>query len=493
MKRNSGVLVHISSLPGKFGIGTMGAEARKLVDLLVENNQQNWQILPLGPTGYGNSPYQCYSAFAGNPLLIDFECLLDDGLLVEDDLAIHPSFPEKRVDYDAVHLFSDEILHRAFTRFKEQFELFRDEYHRFLSEHSWWLDDYALFRALKKRNESLCWAEWETGLRKREGHELDVAFHQCDGEVQFHRFVQFLFFKQWFTLKMYANERGIQIIGDTPLYVSFDSSDVWANQDIFLLDEEGLPSLVGGVPPDYFSETGQLWGNPVFNWPRLKERKYDWWVARVHFNLRMFDLVRIDHFRGLESFWAIPADETTAVNGTWLPSEGYELLSLLQSQLGQLPVIAEDLGEITPEVRQLRDAFGLPGMKVLQFAFASDETNEHLPHNTSPGFIIYTGTHDNNTSLGWHHSATRSERKMLAQYIGNPRHNFVRDFMEQAWASSARTAIVPMQDVLELGEEARMNVPGIASGNWEWRFSWKQVKPRQLSFLKTITRRYNRR
>ncbi len=349
-----------------------------------------------------------------------------------------------------------------------------------------------MFRALKEADEQKTWDEWAPELKFRDERTLVVQRHKQDQAVNFHRFLQFMFFRQWFVLKKYANEKNVSIIGDIPLYVSYDSSDVWANQDIFLLDEEGKPTLVGGVPPDYFSETGQLWGNPVFNWPRLKERNYDWWIARVHFNFRMFDLVRIDHFRGLESFWAVPADEENAINGEWLPAGGYELLSILKKQLGHLPVIAEDLGVVTPEVEKLRNDFRLPGMKILQFAFSSDEKNKNLPHHIERNFVVYTGTHDNDTSPGWFKNAGREERLVLKQYLKLPGFRFSKRFTEMAWATVADRVLVPIPDLLSLDSRARMNVPGVAAGNWEWRFQWKMLKKKHARFLKKLTRRYDR-
>jgi 4-alpha-glucanotransferase len=470
----------------------MGHDARLFVDFLAETRQKLWQILPFGPTGLGNSPYQCYSAFAGNSILIDLGELVNEQLLSSEDLKNTPSFSEIRVEYDRVSEYKLDRIRLAFQNFQDKFELFRNDYTDFLTAHSWWLDDYALFRAIKESDRQKMWNEWEPELKHRNEHKLQEYRQHLNKETDFHRFLQFLFFRQWSALKKYVNEKNIRIIGDIPLYVSTDSSDVWANQDIFLLDSDGKPTLVGGVPPDYFSKTGQLWGNPVFNWQRLKERNYDWWIARVHFNLRLFDLVRIDHFRGLESFWAVPAAEKTAVNGNWLPADGYELLSILKKQLGELPVIAEDLGLITPEVEKLRDNFNLPGMKILQFAFSSDETNKDLPHNTVPNSVGYTGTHDNDTSLGWFRHATKPEKQQLKQYMKFPWFRFPRRFVEMAWASTARQAIIPMQDLLQLGSHARMNIPGIATDNWEWRFRWKMLKQKHRNFLRDITKRYNR-
>jgi 4-alpha-glucanotransferase len=491
MERSSGVLLHISSLPGDDGIGSMGKNAFRFVDFLVQTRQKIWQILPLGPTGFGNSPYQCYSAFAGNPMLIDVQLLVEDRLLAKPEPEAQ-HFKTGKVEFDRVAAWKTRLLRTAFEGFQNNFERYQEEYQSFMRHNAWWLDDYALFRALKTKHDESVWNTWPTELVSRDKQTLRDAFQELHLEIDFHRFQQFLFFRQWFKLKEYANAKGIRIIGDIPLYVSLDSVDVWANQDIFLLDGNAKPTQVGGVPPDYFSETGQLWGNPVFDWERVAGRDFDWWLARLHFNLRMFDLVRIDHFRGLESFWAVSAEAQTAVVGEWLPARGYQLFGKLREHLGQLNVIAEDLGIITPEVEKLRDDFQLPGMKVLQFAFGSDEKNENLPHNFSTNFLVYTGTHDNDTSLGWYGALDKKSRRMLHKYVEGSGKQFVRNFMELAWASVAHTAIVPMQDVLGLGSEARMNTPGIAAGNWDWRFSWPQIRPNHKIFLKKITEKYNR-
>lgn len=491
MERSSGILLHISSLPGDGGIGCMGKDAFQFVDFLAQTKQKIWQILPLGPVGFGNSPYQCYSAFAGTPMFIDVQQLVSDRL-VSKGLVADQQFKAGKVEFERVGEWKTAIFREAFSGFQKNFSRYRDEYHTFMQHNSWWLDDYALFRALKTKYGESVWNTWKKELIVRDKHTIQEAFKELHAEIDFHRFLQFIFFRQWFKLKNYANSKGIQIIGDIPLYVSLDSVDVWANQDIFLLDGDSKPTQVGGVPPDYFSETGQLWGNPVFDWERVAGRDFDWWLARLHFNLRMFDLVRVDHFRGLESFWAIGAKEETAIVGEWLPAKGHELFSKLREHLGKLNVIAEDLGIITPEVEKLRDEFDLPGMKVLQFAFGSDATNENLPHNYSTNFMVYTGTHDNDTSLGWFNSIEKKERKMLRKYISGSGKQFVRNFIEQAWASVAHTAIVPMQDVLGLDSDARMNTPGVATGNWDWRFSWSQIRPNQKIFLRQITEKYNR-
>ncbi len=489
--RNSGILLHITSLPGPEGIGTLGEEAFRFIDFLEKTNQKMWQILPLGPVGYGNSPYQCYSAFAGNPLLIDLEFVAKEGLLSMEDLTDRPSFHLYRIEYDKVEKWKYPLLKKAFGNFKKTDRL-RNEYNRFLGEHLWWLKDYALFMAVKKHFNNVIWNEWDNEIKFREKSALEKYSSLLEEEIQFRKFMQFLFFRQWFRLREYAHSKKIQILGDVPLYVSGDSVDVWANTEIFRLDDQLNQLEMGGVPPDYFSETGQLWGNPVFNWDKLKEREFDWWLARLHFNLNMFDKVRIDHFRGLESYWTVPAGEKTAIKGEWVPANGFELLQMFKKQVGVLSLVAEDLGVITEEVEQLRDDFNLPGMKVLQFAFGSDETNHDLPHNYLPNFIAYTGTHDNNTTLGWLRSLEPEEKKMVRRYLGTTGKKAVKNAVELIWSSCACTAVIPMQDLLELDESARLNTPGTASGNWEWRFKWWQLRNRHRYFLKDITRKYNR-
>lgn len=491
INRKSGILLHITSLPGQEGIGTLGKEAYAFVDFLKESGQKLWQILPLGPVGAGNSPYQCYSAFAGYPSLIDMEMLQHEGLLTVDDLATKPRFKAIKVDFSKVAQWKDSLMHKAFKRFQNsKFEHFRNEYFHFLDEHAWWLNDYALFISVRQYFGGLHWSDWDRGIKFRELTATAALSEKLAHQVDYEKFVQFMFFRQWHRLKEYANNEGIQIVGDVPLYVSGDSSDVWANTDIFILDEELNPTQVGGVPPDYFSETGQLWGNPVFDWQRLKERNYDWWMARLHFNLNMFDLVRIDHFRGLESFWSVPADEETAIKGKWIPAHGYEMLSLIKSQIGVLPFIAEDLGIITTEVDHLRERFNLPGMKVLQFAFATDAANRDLPHNYERNYAVYSGTHDNNTTVGWLNAIEAEEKRQVEKYIS--KENMANQIVEMAIASVANTAILPMQDVLELDEKSRMNTPGTPNGNWAWRFQWKQLKAGQRKFLKETTEKYNR-
>ncbi len=491
LERSCGILMHISSLPNKYGIGTMGKEAYNFIDFLAESKQRFWQILPLGPTDNGNSPYQTYSIFAGNTLLISLEQLAEEGLLTKHELDTNNNFPTGYVDFDKLGAWKNSLLHKAFLKFNDNSSIWNDEYNHFLKEHSWWLTDYALFMSLKA-NSNKKWNQWELGIKEREKEAMQAILHEHSTEINYHRFLQFIFFRQWFALKKYANLKGVLIFGDIPLYVSFDSSDVWANPDIFELDAQKNMTHIAGVPPDYFSKDGQLWGAPVFNWNRIKERNYDWWIARLHFNLNLFNYARIDHFRGLESFWSVPATEKTAINGKWIPANGREMLSLLQSQIGTLPIIAEDLGIITQEVEKLRDDFGLAGMKVLQFAFASDEKNVHLPHNYQHNFIVYTGTHDNNTTLGWLSNISDCEQKNIDAYYSAQENITPKCLIETALASVANVAIIPMQDLLELNSEHRMNTPGTITNNWIWRMEKHLLKDEHKNYLLSLTKKYNR-
>lgn len=492
-KRSSGILLHITSLPGKEGSGTLGREARAWVDFLHETGQQLWQILPIGPVSLGNCPYQCFSAFAGNPLMIDLHQLQEEGMLPEEALHTIPRFDIRQVDFNRVTPWKTGLLKKAFNHFEgKEFPRFEEEYGRFREEHNWWLADYALFMAIHEAFGGKPWQSWPEGIKKRESSALAEYRERLAREIAFHEFLQFCFFRQWNSLHDYARQKGVRIIGDAPLYVAGDSVDVWANTGIFILDEALMPLKVAGVPPDYFSTTGQLWGSPVYDWESLSRQEYHWWLARIHFNLRMFDEVRIDHFRGLEAFWSVPAGEETAIRGEWIPARGAEMLEILRRQLGSFPLIAEDLGLITPEVEQLRDLFNMPGMKVLQFAFTSDETNEHLPHNYQVNAVAYTGTHDNDTAWAWLHAAPEKEKKMALKYLSNYHWQPVWGLIEMAWASVAAKSVTPLQDLLELGAEARMNIPGIANGNWGWRFRWDQLRGKHRRFLREITQKYNR-
>jgi 4-alpha-glucanotransferase len=471
--RASGILLHPTSLPSPFGIGDLGQDAYEFIDFLHRTGQKYWQILPLGPTGYGNSPYMCYSAIAGNPLLISPAILLADGLLTGEEIANLPDFRRDRVDFSLVIDTKHNLFRQACGRFRaeatpEQLAAFEG----FCEGQIHWLDDYALFMALREANEGKSWDNWEPELIKREPQALIHWRNELKDEIYYHQFLQFQFFTQWLNLKQYANKYGIEIIGDIPIYVAHDSADVWANQEFFELDPEtGAAALMAGVPPDYFSETGQLWGNPVYNWDKLVETNFNWWIQRFESLLKLVDIIRADHFRGFQAFWAIEQGETTAINGGWIKAPGAELFSTLREKWGKLPILAEDLGVITPDVEALRDQFEFPGMKVLQFAFGSDNDNPFLPYNYGRNFVVYTGTHDNDTTVGWFEQANDYERDRVLKYLGQVSPAGINwDFIRLAMSSIATISIIPLQDVLGLGKEARMNFPGIAEGNWEWRF-----------------------
>lgn len=488
--RKSGILLHITSLPGKEGVGTLGKNAYQFVDFLEKAKQKLWQILPLGQVGYGDSPYQCYSAFAGNVQLIDLELLAANGWLKEAETK-PPAFNKGDAEFNKVREWKMPLLYKAYRAFQKNTKPYIEEYLYFQYEHDWWLNDFALFMALKDFFKGDTWNNWPQEIKFRKSEAIKQYQKKLQREIDLWKFMQWQFFRQWHDLKKYANAKGIEIIGDVPLYVSTDSSDVWTNTDIFHLDENLDPIEVGGVPPDYFSKTGQLWGNPVFNWQRIEERQFDWWLARLRFNVNMFNIVRIDHFRGLESYWSVPAGEKTAINGKWEAAKGYQLLEKFKNEYGSLPFIAEDLGLITPEVEKLRDDLHLTGIKVLQFAFGSDAKNVNLPHNYKNNFLVCTGTHDNDTTLGWLTSVKGKEKKMIKRYLGEPEEALQKS-IEMVYASTAKLAILPLQDVLGLGTSARMNIPGTASGNWGWRFQWKQLNQTQIRFLKELTEKYNR-
>ena len=492
MSRSSGILLHPTSLPGKYGIGSLGNEARKFVNWLAASGQKIWQILPLGPTDFSFSPYQCYSAFAGNTDLIDLEELANINLLSDKDLHTNKKFTEENVDFQVVRKFREPLLHKAFIRFREVGGFGWENFGRFWDEHSWWLDSYSLFFACRKNLKGKDWSHWEDALVNRTDDALHNYSRKFKEDVEFQKFLQFIFFSHWFALKKYANDLGIRIFGDVPLYVSYDSVDVWTNQSLFILDKNRKPVKVGGVPPDYFSETGQLWGNPLYDWEELKKQDYGWWIARLHFNLKMYDLVRIDHFRGLESFWAVPSEEKTAINGEWLKAHGEAVLGMLKQQIGHMPIIAEDLGTITDEVHTLRKKYNLPGMKVLQFAFASDATNEHLPHNYHEDFVAYTGTHDNDTTANWLKSVKGEEKEFVKKYFGNSKVDSGK-MVRIVLSSVAQMAIIPVQDVLSLGAAARMNTPGTIIGNWKWKLTSIDPLLEKSDWLKDMTEVYGRK
>ena len=481
-ERAAGVLLHPTSLPSRFGIGDLGDQAYHFVDFLVAARQQLWQLLPLGPTGYGDSPYQSFSAFAGNPLLISPDRLVADGYLPAEDIEDVPDFPAGEVDFGPVIDYKKALLNQAHEYFLAHGdETQREEYKRFCQNTVYWLDDFALFMALKehhKEQDGGAWNTWPKPIAKRQVRAMKQWAKQLATEIEGHKFQQFLFYKQWLALKAYANGQGIKIIGDLPIFVAYDSADVWAHPELFYLDKDGAPSMVAGVPPDYFSATGQRWGNPLYRWEAFAADNYDWWVRRIHMNLVQADIVRIDHFRGFEAYWEIPAAEPTAVIGRWVKGPSAAVFEAIQAKLGELPIIAEDLGLITPEVEELRDRFDFPGMRILQFAFGGTRNSSFLPFNYIHNTIVYTGTHDNETTLGWYLNATEDERDHLRRYMVSSGRDIVWDLIRLAHASVADMAIIPMQDLFVLGNEARMNYPGREGGWWRWRYTREMFSAR---------------
>lgn len=499
-ERASGILLHPTSLPGSLGIGDFGPDAYRFVDWLVSAGQTYWQMLPLGEIGPGNSPYMSSSAFAGNILLIDLADLASQGWLADEDLKPHPEFRPDRVDFSVLHPFRLERLRRAAKVFFARRNSAAQEeklksghmYDQFCKEESAWLDDYALFMALKERLSGCEWSHWPTDIANRNPEALRHVAEVCAEEVGFWKFCQWCFARQWSNLKHYAHERGVRIIGDVPIFVAYQSADVWAHQELFELDENGRPTVVAGVPPDYFSETGQLWGNPLYRWEAHEQSGFSWWIARMRHALKLFDLVRIDHFRGFAGYWEVPANAATAMHGRWVPGPGAKLFEAFQHAMGTLPIIAEDLGMITPDVVELREKFKLPGMRILQFAFGEDESHHFLPHHYVPNSVAYTGTHDNDTSIGWWHTATPREKGFAQKYLVSDGQMIHWDMIRAISNSEANTVIISMQDVLGLSGEHRMNFPGQQDGSWEWRFTWEQVRPEQTLQLATITSQYRR-
>jgi 4-alpha-glucanotransferase len=485
-RRASGMLLHPTSLPGPGGIGSLGEAAYRFIDWLVAAKQRRWQIMPLGPTSYGDSPYATLGALAGNPLLISLERLADEGLLSADDLAAE--LPATHVDYGAVIPWKLDRLQRAYANFSAGAagEL-QGAFTAFHQEHAHWLDDYALFAALKEAHGGAPWNEWEAEIRTRQPQALVAWRERLGDRIRFQQFIQWQFLRQWLDVKRYANERDIQIIGDIPIFVAYDSADVWANPELFFLDPDGNPTVVAGVPPDYFSATGQRWGNPLYRWDVLAQRGYDWWIERFRIMLTQVDIVRLDHFRGFAAYWEVPASEDTAMNGRWVPGPGSAFFNAVREALGRVPIIAEDLGLITPDVDALREEQGMPGMAVLQFAWGDTAANVYLPHNHVRNQVVYTGTHDNDTTVGWWHTLGDHDRAHLQRYLGIHGDDIAWDLIRAALLSVADTAIMPLQDVLSLGSEGRMNSPGRPEGNWSWRFQADQLTPANAERLGTLT------
>lgn len=508
--RCSGILLHFTSLPGRFGIGDLGPCAYEFADFLSAAGQKLWQVLPLNPTGYGDSPYQCFSAFAGNPMLLSLERLRDQGLLQASDLDLAQAsrFPEDFVDYGSAIEFKMAALHRAAqVFFADGSRADHSAFDGFCQSASPWLDDYALFMACKNAYDGTAWTSWDAQIRNRNEHAMSEWSRKLAPELMAFKYWQFEFFRQWKSLKSYCQQRGIRFMGDVPIYVAHDSADVWAHPGLFYLDGQGNPTVVSGVPPDYFSATGQLWGNPIYRWDLLAADGYKWWIDRFRATLTVFDMVRLDHFRGFESYWEVPAGETTAVHGRWVKGPGEDFCAALQSAFGDLPIVAENLGVITPPVEKLRRQFGLPGMSVLQFAFGNDPQGPSFrPHNYTRDLFAYTGGHDNDTTLGWWTSSGAGDSTRTPQDVSNE-HDIARAYLnfksnddsEINWimiravmASVADVAMVPLQDVLGLGSSARMNLPGTASGNWKWRFRPSALSGDLSARLRNLVTLYDR-
>jgi len=497
--RAGGILLHPTSLPGPYGIGDLGPQAYRFVDWLESTGCKLWQVLPLGPTGYGDSPYQCFSAFAGNPYLISFDALIEDGLLTKNDFADMPDFSASRVDFGLLIPWKLDLLQKAFSRFASASEGLRKSFEYFSAENASWLDDYALFMALKEANGGGAWSDWQKNIRTRKKTAMDRARKENAESVLRYSFYQFLFFRQWNKLRAYANERDIQIIGDIPIFIAYDSADAWANPELFFLDENRLPTVVAGVPPDYFSPTGQLWGNPLYRWDVHKETGYVWWLERFRAVLKLVDIVRLDHFRGFAGYFEIQAGQPTAEQGRWVPGPGSDFFKVMDERLSdgsstpeiELPIIAEDLGLITPDVVALRDEFRLPGMKILQFGFVSPK-DPFLPHNYPANCVAYTGTHDNDTACGWFESAPAVERDFALRYLNTDGSDFAWDLIRGVWSSVAVYALAPMQDLLSLGTEARMNFPSRLGGNWGWRMQESDLNEALASRMRELNELYYR-
>lgn len=488
--RSCGVLMHITSLPSPYGIGTFGAQAEKFVDWLISAGQEYWQVLPIGPTGYGDSPYQSFSTFAGNPLLIDLDELVRSGLITQQmcddaDYGADPTF----VDFAKVTRTKMALLREAYSKFSED-----AGYLSFTEREAFWLDDYALFMAIKEKNELVSWTQWSDELRLREPEAMEAAKERLASQISFWKFIQYTFYTQWERLKSYANRNGIKIIGDIPIYVSPDSSDIWANAEFYETDSDKRLTRVAGVPPDYFSATGQLWGNPLYDWKKMKEDGYAWWIKRIEKAASLYDIVRIDHFRAFDTYWAIPAGESTAVNGKWEQGPGMDLWDTVKAKLGDPPIIAEDLGDIFDSVKELLKASGFPGMRVLQFGFnPNSDDNDHLPHRYPQNSVCYTGTHDNSTASGWYKSADAASQAMCRKYL-KPRlfEKINKTMIRELYKSEAGLAVVPMQDIIGLDDSARMNIPSTLGGNWKWRAQKKHFTEKSAAYMRDLAQTYYR-
>ena len=492
--RRSGILLPVSSIPSEYGIGTFGKKAYEFVDFLKASGQKLWQILPLGQTGYGDSPYQSFSTFAGNPYFIDLVTLMEEGLLTKAECdAYNFGTNVEYVDYEKVYLSRYKVLRKAYERALEKGLEKEKAYQEFVSKNEYWLQDYALYMAVKDSFGSVCWIEWDEDIRLRKPKAIKEYTEKLSDEIDFYKFQQYMFAKQWKALKEYANKQGVLIIGDIPIYVAFDSADTWASPELFQLDEENLPIGVAGCPPDVFSETGQLWGNPLYAWDYHEKTDFEWWMKRIAYCYELYDIVRIDHFRGFDEYWFVPYGDETAVNGHWTKGPGYKLFETMKRRLGDKAVIAEDLGFLTDSVIELVEKTGYPGMKILEFAFGTDASNEYLPHNYKPNCIVYTGTHDNETIMGWYDSVGEQDRTYADEYLGIKAGDEVNmKFIAAALSSVAETVVIPMQDYLGLGNEARINTPSTLGGNWEWRMKDGVLTKELAATIHKMTKNYGR-
>jgi len=494
-ERAAGILLHPTSLPGKFGIGDLGNEAYNFINFLEAAGQKIWQIFPLGPTGYGDSPYQCFSAFAGNPILVSPQKLCEDGFLEESEIENIPYQNPHQIDYGNVINYKKFILKKSFDSFKKNSNGMQNKFETFCSENSEWLDDFSLFMAAKDFHGGQVWTSWDKGLVKREPNALKLWKEKLADDIYYHKFVQFNFFRQWLSVKKYANEKGIKIIGDMPIFIAYDSADLWANKNLFSVDEAGRLETVAGVPPDYFSATGQLWGNPLYRWNEMEKDDFLWWRSRMKSLLKLVDIVRIDHFRGFEAYWEIPGDAPTAETGKWIKAPGEKLFNTLQKFMGELPIIAEDLGVITKEVVALRDKYNFTGIKILQFAFGTDMETKFLPHNFISNCLVHTGSHDNDTTRAYFEKARNEDNDIYShtqKYLNYYGEDITFHLIRLAYASVADLAIIPMQDILNLGGESRMNFPGKLGGNWTWRFTWDQVPSNLAPAFKEMAELFDR-
>ncbi|MBN1051277.1 4-alpha-glucanotransferase [Clostridium botulinum] len=492
MRRSSGIIMHIASLPGEFGIGTFGKEAYEFADFLKESHQKYWQILPIGPTSYGDSPYQSFSAFAGNPYFIDFNLLKKDGLLKSKDYSnLNFGKDKEDIDYGLIFVEKMKVLRKAYERFKLNLPTDLKEF----EEENQWLDDYSLYMALKSKFELKSWQKWDIDIKLRKKEVLNKYREELKDEINLWKFIQYKFFEQWTNLKKYVNDLDIEIIGDIPIYVAEDSADIWANPKAFLLDEETLvPLKVSGCPPDNFAVTGQLWGNPIYNWDYIDKTNYKWWIDRMKQSSKLYDVIRIDHFRGFESYWSIPYGDPTAENGEWVKGPGMKLFNAIKKELGDIKIIAEDLGFLTDEVVKFREESGFSGMRVLQFAFVGDAANRDLPHNYEENCIAYTGTHDNNTFRGWlEKTGTEEEIEASIKYLGlNKEEGYNWGFIRGVWSSKAYLSIALIQDFLNLGNESRINVPSTLGQNWRWRAKEDVFTDELAEKIYEITKMYGR-